>query len=159
MNYIINVIEFNEDVFIQLVFLIFSINSQSGYGWKNGYGEEDISECCKNYTGRQFIQCIRNEAYTTNEVLINENTTVEATNFYFDNEYANIIKLDIDAGLITHKVKSTLQIPLNKIKNLSLFILIMDPKMQIMTSSPDVVPRVLLTMSLEIDILIYLKVL
>ena len=142
-----------------IVFLIFSINSQSGYGWKNGYGEEDISECCKNYTGRQFIQCIRNEAYTTNEVLMIENTTVEATNFYFDNEYANIIKLDIDAGLITHKVKTTLQIPLNKIKNLSLFILIMDPKLQIMTSSPDIVPRVALPMSLDLSILVYLKVL
>lgn len=141
------------------MFVIFPINSQSGYGWKNGNGEADISGHCKKYTGGQFTQCIRNDSYTANEVMVRtENTTVDATNFYFDNQYANVIKVEIDAGLITHKVKSTLRIPLNKIKNLSLYILIMDSKMQIITSSPDVVPRVILTMSLDTNILLYLKV-
>ena len=76
---------------------------------------------------------------------------------YFANNMSAIHQyFMIDPGDITYESQTTLWITLNK--SLNYYIYLMDPKLHITSVSPDIVPRILLTLNKNTQLFFHYKV-
>ena len=132
-------------------------NSGWGSGWKKGF--TDVPPECKKQKGFDFIQCIERYTYAANETILNIDDSVMKVNYYFLGGFTPIAQsLTIEPGVITDKLNSTLNIVLNN--RLSFFIEIMDTKCDMMFESPDILPRIFITLKENQSYLdlVYIKV-
>ena len=113
----------------------------------------DTTPICVNTTGETYIQCVQQEAYSTNDIIpkIMLNLTsvlmnyefIRAKEFFASDEIGFILQsLEIANGIMIHN--DTFPIGLNE--NLSYIIVFTDPKLQLYTASSVPFPRHLMTL-------------
>ena len=126
--------------------------TEYGIGWK-------VEDGCEELSGEEYIQCIEEIAYTKEDIF---------TDFAFEGLNANtffvgwmeglVQSLNVDKGMISHELYSTMAISFNN--SLSYQIVIMDPKIQIFSEIPQTYPitRVSLMNQYVGALQVYLKV-
>ena len=129
-------------------------------GWKN---DKDDIPCKEEDKGKKFIECIENNTYTAKELLVTGQDFSTPAKYltkskgYFANNMSAIHQyFKIDPGDITYESQTTLWITLNK--SLNYYIYLMDPKLHITSDSPDIVPRILLTLNKNTQLFFHYKV-
>ena len=117
---------------------IFSLNPKNDFlGWKN------LSKICDG-SGNKYITCIKEELYySKNHVFSKANVSFTVQSLYFD-FYKGLVQF-LEFGTIGYDRMSTVDISLNS--NLSYEVFIMDPKAQIFSSTPSIIPRRTLKLS------------
>ena len=133
------------------VITIFPINATTGTGWSDG----DYT-ACMDYEGHQFIQCIERYAYSEEDLLLESNKNIKFRKIFVVNYTAIVQSLEIGEGDITFQSKSTMEIKLKN--NLSYFVYITDPKLEVFFDSPSIIPRIMLSLKEKAGLLIHLEV-
>ena len=110
-----------------------------GTGWKI---PQDGTYPCNNTSGKDFILCITNHSYSSRDILNFTNTDSKSISFFVDSLF-NIIAQNIEIG--DGDMSEQMAIQFNP--NISYFIFIMDPKLQIITEGPSLIARNTRTMS------------
>ena len=107
-------------------------------GWKN------ISQNCHG-SGENYIKCMEEKFYNKSDIFIDVNNSYNINSFYFLIQKGIIQSLQFEKGMIQYDVTKTIGITLNN--NLTYEVFIMDPKAQIFSSTPSIIPRSTLKMS------------
>ena len=102
--------------------------------------------------GIELFKCIEDHAYSTKET---SNKRFKVQTFFLTTWYGLVDHVEISPGVITMDLVSSLRIPLSP--NISHEIRIMDPTLQIFTTSPETIPRTLLKLEGTFGY-VYLKV-
>ena len=127
-----------------------TMNPTTGKGWK-----KDVDSSCK----KDIVKCIKENAYSKEEVFVNISDSVKVEEFFHDTHWPIVHIMRFESGTITHKSAyshSSSNIQLNG--NLSYYVAIMDPKTQFWSESPDILPRIMLTMKEQINYFVSMKV-
>ena len=115
---------------------------------------------CRNTTGRQFIKCIENEVYNSQDVILNRTYwyAVNVKQAYASHQIGFIVQsLEMESGVMTFHVPTTVDIALNP--NLAYTISFTDPKLQFLSGSPSVFPRSDLSLNMTAGtFILYLQV-
>ena len=139
-------------LYVYVVITVLPINPKSGMGWKSGDGR-----VCMEYRGTEFIDCIETNAFSSKEVLLNTTRSWPVTSKHFYTNNISAVLHYVEDGGITQKVTDTLILALNS--SLQYYIQFTDPKLQVISDSPNIVPRILLTLKERGDgFIVYLKV-
>ena len=118
---------------------IFPVNPDTNLGYKIGNEAE-----CIDKIGEEFIQCLEERSFSTDDIFPVERRQWNATYFYTD-EYRGLVQsVKIDTGVITKSIARTLSMEMNP--NISYYVTITDPKLQFTSSNLDVVPRSVITL-------------
>ena len=140
--------------------LVITILPWNRTGWKN---DEDDIPCKEEDKGKKFIECVENNSYTAKELLLTgvdfstpEKYLTKSKGYFANNMSAIHQYFTIDPGDITYESQTTLWITLNK--SLNYYIYLMDPKLHITSDSPDIVPRILLTLNKNTQLFFHYKV-
>ena len=140
--------------------LVITILPWNRTGWKN---DKDDIPCKEEDKGKKFIECIENNTYTAKELLTTgqdfstpEKYLTKCKGYFANNMSAIHQYFMIDPGDITYESQTTLWITLNK--SLNYYIYLMDPKLHITSDSPDIVPRILLTLNKNTQLFFHYKV-
>ena len=149
---------------------ILPINPKTGWGCKTCEVSVDLtsahglyssvnSRICMNASGPDFIKCVEDEVYTSDEVIVNspDPDSFNATSFYTSDFTGYILQsIDVKPGRMTHNLRSTLPIELNK--NLSYISVFTDPKLIFLTASPLTFPRPFLKIEEVSHVQVYIQV-
>ena len=100
----------------------------------------------------ELFKCIEDHAYSTKET---SNKRFKVQTFFLTTWYGLVDHVEISPGVITMDLVSSLRIPLSP--NISHEIRIMDPTLQIFTTSPETIPRTLFKLEGTLGY-VYLKV-
>ena len=123
------------------------------------FGNDDLShaveENCSNFSKKHFIKCIEEKDKYVNDIFANSNLTFKVKTTYFGYQLSKL--LELNDGMISDKLGSTIKIPLRS--NKSYYIKITDPKLVIEISNPEIAVRSLVQLNKRKGIiLLYLKV-
>ena len=122
----------------------------------------DTTPICVNTTGETYIQCVQQEAYSTNDIIHNltnavlmdaldESMYIRVKEFYASDMTGFILQsLEMNDGIMTHRINETFPIALNE--NLSYIIVSTDPKLQLYTSGNMPFPRHLMALKPHVGI-------
>ena len=112
--------------YLFVAFTFIPINPDSGNGCKTcrlelNYSVEEMENCesipfCRNTTGRQFIKCIENEVYNSQDVILNRTYwyAVNVKQAYASHQIGFIVQsLEMESGVMTFHVPTTVDIALN----------------------------------------------
>ena len=139
-------------IYMYLVITVLPINPKSGMGWKSG-----DDRACMEYRGTEFIDCIEKNAFSSKEVFLNTTRSWPVTSKHFYTNNISAVLHYVEDGGITQKVTDTLILALNS--SLQYYIHFTDPKLQVTSDNPNIVPRILLTLKEHGDgFIVYLKV-
>ena len=140
--------------------LVITILPWNRTGWKN---DKDDIPCKEEDKGKKFIECIENNSYTAKELLLTgehfstpEKYLTKSKGYFANNMSAIHQYFNIDPGDITYESQTTLWITLNT--SVNYYIYLMDPKLHITSDSPDIVPRILLTLNKNTQLFFHYKV-
>ena len=137
---------------IYVVITVLPINPKSGMGWKSG-----DDRACMEYRGTEFIDCIEKNAFSSKEVFLNTTRSWPVTSKHFYTNNISAVLHYVEDGGITQKITDTLILALNS--SLQYYIHFTDPKLQVTSDNPNIVPRILLTLKEHGDgFIVYLKV-
>ena len=126
--------------------------TEYGIGWK-------VEEGCEELSGREYIECIEEIAYNTQDIFTDFAYEGLKANTFFVGWMEGLAQsLNVEDGKISNDFYKTMAISLNN--SLSFQIVIMDPKIQIFSEIPQTYPitRVSLTSHYIGALQIYLKV-
>ena len=130
---------------------ILPLHPERGVGWKL-----DEALCKSEETGESFVNCINEKAYSTADIFTSTsekdvftstlNHAFKASYSYTDETTGPYQVLNISAGSISNKAYrlDSLQIRLNP--NISYYVVFTDPKLNFLVSSPDTIPRTLISL-------------
>ena len=143
---------FYHELYVSLVITVLPINPKSGMGWKSG-----DDRACMEYRGTEFIDCIEKNAFSSKEVFLNNTRPWPVTSKHFYTNNITAVLHYVEDGGITQKITDTLILALNS--SLQYYIHFTDPKLQVTSDNPNIVPRILLTLKEHGDgFIVYLKV-
>ena len=111
--------------------MITVFNPLSGGEWK----VEEETYCNNGKSGKQFIQCIEQKAYSIQDIVTTSNYSFKAKPVYFG--FGLIQTLEFEIGMISHD--SSFKIPLSQ--NQSYLIRFTDTKLMLQFGNPYSVPR------------------
>ena len=122
------------------------------YGWK-----VKPDECGKS-AGEEYLKCLEERAYLKNEIFvdIDHSAFKTLTTFFFSYYYGLDHFLQLHTGFITQNYLTSTDIKFNS--NLSSTLIVMDPKLFIVSEIHDMIPRYKLKISNNVNINLYLKV-
>ena len=129
------------------------MNPATGKGWKKDI-DVDIPGPCK----KDITQCFRENAYLTNNVLLNMRKSIQAKEFFHDTHFGIVQSLWLDSDVISHKAKPSFSSFIHFNSSLPYYIAMMDPKLQFWSESPDITPRIMLTMKKNTQLFFGIKV-
>ena len=107
-------------------------------------GLKNISQKCHG-SGENYIICMEEKFYNKSDIFIDVKNSYKIKSFYFLIQKGIIHSLQFEKGMIKYDVTKTIGITLNN--NLTYEIFIMDPKAQIFSSTPSIIPRSTLKLS------------
>ena len=113
----------------------------------------DDTLCKSEETGESFVNCIKEKAYSTEDIFTSpskEDVIISSLNNSFKAKYSFTDEitgpyqfLEIRSGVIANKAYTdSLQIRLDP--NMSYYVLFTDPNLHFMSTSPDTIPRTLI---------------
>ena len=137
-------------IFLKVI-IVMPMNPATGKGWKK---DIDVDNPCK----KDIIQCFRENAYLTNEVILNVRKSVQAKEFFHDTHFGIVQSLWLDSDVISHKAKPSFSSFIHFNSSLPYYIAMMDPKLQFWSESPDITPRIMLTMKKNTQLFFGIKV-
>ena len=122
------------------VLLIYPINTSTRKGYKTANDTP-----CVDTKGDQYISCMENEAFSSDDIFPFGGKHFRATPFYPDNTHGLVQLVTINSGVLSTSSAKTLNIKMNP--NMSYFIVVTDPKLQFISNNPKIVPRTVLKFS------------
>ena len=140
----------------------FPLNQGSGFKFFD-------ESSCFNLTGGELYKCIEDRAFSINDIFnlseanckyFNISTSskqVRANPFYLGVDHGLPHSLQIESGVITLSVRTSLHLAINT--NITSTIMITDPKLQFAAFNPDAIPKTKLTLEQNKGLIAaYLKV-
>ena len=121
---------------------IFSVNPDTGSGWKIDTNLDELEEtlCRDRGTGADFLQCVEESAYTIEDIIppndCSQNLKVE--NFFMMSHSGLVKSIEDFSG------KEKTELPLNG--NLTYNIYLSDPSLPFITTNPRVIPRSMISL-------------
>ena len=121
---------------------IFSVNPDTGSGWKIDTNLDELEEtlCRDRGTGENFLQCVEESAYTIEDIIppndCSQNLKVE--NFFMMSHSGLVKSIEDFSG------KEKTELPLNG--NLTYNIYLSDPSLPFITTNPRVIPRSMISL-------------
>ena len=104
-------------------------------GWRHYW-----SSVCSG-TGDKFVECIERNTFNETDIFAESQTSsLTVTSFYMKDVSGIVQSLDIGVGMITQNYLSTMEILFNNNIDLSYTVVIVDPRLQIFSESPDTLP-------------------
>ena len=122
------------------------------YGWK-----VKPDECGKS-AEEEYLRCIEERAYPKSEIFVDlDHSNVKTLVTFFFNFYHGLDQyLELHTGLLTQNYLTSTDIKFNS--NISYTLIVMDPKLFIVSEIHDRIPRYKLKISKNVNINLYLKV-
>ena len=97
---------------------------------------------CINAKGDHYISCIEEEAYSSDDIFPSGRTHFKVTAFHPDNTHGLVQLVKINTGAIGTSSANALTLIMNP--NISYFVVMTDPKLQFISSNPEIVSRTVL---------------